>query len=444
MTTVNDAPDEAPQLGTPSSSAIDQHLKKSVGAIHTSGTLTLLQRKLANVLLFNAYDDLLGNNTHKLPVPILCTMLGWEASNDVQSLKDALRALAATTVEFNLTEEGKDKWQIMSMISFGEISGGVCSYRYDRGLAERLFDPAVYAMINLRIQREFNAGQALNLYENCVRYKNLEATGWWTLQFLREITGASSEYYDDFRRLNDRVIKECVKDINEVSDIELTPEFRRENRRVVEVKFKIRVKTPDEQTRGQQVIPGTSFKESVEKYTEIKALPIFTALREHGVSERLAIAWIRDEGEARMREVIAYVESIDGSKKIKSTGGYIRKLIEDGAQVGESAYKKKKREKSQASTTLDAELIAKETAENAKLAETNDAIWADFLSWPESEQQAIIAEIVLPDKPVRSSYERLGLESPFVKNILVVNLRKRQKAGQGSAEANPNPAVQKP
>ena len=33
-----------------------QSVKKNVAAIHVSGKLTLLQRKLSNVLLLNAYD----------------------------------------------------------------------------------------------------------------------------------------------------------------------------------------------------------------------------------------------------------------------------------------------------------------------------------------------------------------------------------------------------
>ncbi|MFN7052696.1 MAG: replication initiation protein, partial [Gemmobacter sp.] len=34
-------------------------VKKNVAAIHVSGKLTLLQRKLSNVLRLNAYDTLL-------------------------------------------------------------------------------------------------------------------------------------------------------------------------------------------------------------------------------------------------------------------------------------------------------------------------------------------------------------------------------------------------
>jgi Initiator Replication protein len=321
----------------------DQHLKKNVAAIHTSGSLTLLQRKLSNVLLFNAYDDLIAKRTHKIPLPILCAMIGWETSNNIDMLRDALRALASTTVEFNLREEGEDTWRVMSMISFGEIKGGFCTYRYDEELAEKLFDPTVYAMINLRIQRRFDAGQALNLYENCLRFKNTNSTGWWTLDFFRSLTGTQAAYYDQFMRLNDRVIKPCVKQINEVSDIHITPITERENRRVTKIKFEVREKTQEEKDKLPQSLPGLSFGESVDEYAEFKTLPVFKSLRDHGISERLAIAWIRDEGAERVESVIAYVETQDQNKKVKgSTAGYITTLIREKAEVKQTVYEQEK------------------------------------------------------------------------------------------------------
>ena len=42
-------------LNLPQALPPEQRLKKSVGAIHSSGNLTLVQRKLANVLLYAAY-----------------------------------------------------------------------------------------------------------------------------------------------------------------------------------------------------------------------------------------------------------------------------------------------------------------------------------------------------------------------------------------------------
>ena len=43
-------------------------VKKNVAAIHVSGKLTLLQRKLSNVLLLNAYDTLTSQARHQIEI----------------------------------------------------------------------------------------------------------------------------------------------------------------------------------------------------------------------------------------------------------------------------------------------------------------------------------------------------------------------------------------
>ena len=325
-------------------------LRKSVGAIHTSASLTLVQRKLANVLLYNAYDNLTKKRTHTIPLPILCTMMGWEASNRIEHLKDAMRALASTTVEFNLKEDGKETWRTMAMLSFGEIQGGTCTYRYDEYLAEKFFDPAIYAMINLGVQKCFDSGQALNLYENTVRFRNTKdgSTGYWSLPFLRSVIGATATYYDEFRRLNDRAIKPAIKQINEESDIMIDAEAKKAGKTVVSMRFLVRGKTPEEleaqaKRRKQTMLPGMSFIESVDAYQDLRETEAFKLLRKHGISERLAFAWIQERGQQAVMDLVTYTEERDSKSLIKTnTKTYLTHLVKSGAEVGQSEYDKEK------------------------------------------------------------------------------------------------------
>jgi hypothetical protein len=176
--------------------ATNEQFKKHVAAIHTSGELSLLERKTANVLLLNAYDALLTRRTHTLPVKHLCAMLGWDESNNIERLQEALRKLASTSIEFNMMEDGKHVWRVMAMLSYGDIEEGVCTYRYDEYLAERLYDPEMYATINIGVQRCFEGSYALTLYENCIRYKSVGSTGWLELERFRRIMGADAVLYD--------------------------------------------------------------------------------------------------------------------------------------------------------------------------------------------------------------------------------------------------------
>jgi hypothetical protein len=312
-----------------------QSVKKHVAAIHTSGELSLLERKMANVLLLNAYDELLTKRTHTIPVKLFAAMLGWDESHNTERLQSSLERLASTTVVFDLMGDGKESWAVVSMISFGEIKNGLCTYRYDEYLAEKMYDPEIYATINLGIQRQIKGGYSLTLYENCLRYKNVGSTGWWEISKFRKLIGAENEYYNDFRRLNSKVIKPSVEEINKSSDILVDPEFKRESRKVVAIRFTVK-----EVSQSKLLIKDQSVE-----INSVRETDFYKRLREHGIGDKLAIAWIRQDAE-KVSAIIDYVEEKDRKKEVKgSTAGYIRKLIEEGADVGVSQYKAEKEQK---------------------------------------------------------------------------------------------------
>jgi len=292
----------------------------------------LLERKMVNVLLLNAYDALLTRRTHTLPIKHLCAMLGWDESNNIERLQDVLRKLASTAVEFNMMEDGKEVWRVMSMLSYGEIKDGTCTYRYDEYLAERLYDPEIYATINIGIQRRFEGSYALTLYENCLRYKAVGSTGWWELNRFKKIVGASAPMYDEFKYLKRDVITKPVEEINRISDIQLVPEFQKQGRKVTAVRFL--VTDNPQQTLLQPMIQ--------DDHDAIRKSEIFKRLLEHGIGERLAILWILQD-EARAKSVIEYVEARAKKKQVKgSTAGYIRTLYESDAVVGKTPFEEKK------------------------------------------------------------------------------------------------------
>lgn len=321
----------APLKKAASSVVRSESIKKNVAAIHTSGELSLLERKLTNVLLLNAYEHLLTTRTHKLPVAILCGMVGFD-SNDVAVLKSALRSIVSTAIDFNVLEGGKEVWRTMSMLSFGEIREGVCTYRYDEYLAERLYDPEIYATINMAVQRRFESGYALTLYENCLRYKNVGSTGWWDIEKFRRVMGATAAIYDEFKYLKRDVITKPMEQVNRIADIRIEAEYRREARKISSVRFLVM-----ESTQQSLLKP-----EVLDRYAEVRNSMAYLKLREHGIGERLAISWVVND-EAHVNQVIEYVEDKDKKKQVKgSTAGYIRTLIEDGVEVKKSDYERKK------------------------------------------------------------------------------------------------------
>ena len=75
-------------------------LKKHVGAVHVKGRLSLLQRKISNVLLVNAYEQLPRRDVaeHEIRLATLAEAAGFD-SNHHALLRDALEALVSLKIK---------------------------------------------------------------------------------------------------------------------------------------------------------------------------------------------------------------------------------------------------------------------------------------------------------------------------------------------------------
>ncbi len=289
-------------------------VKKHVAAIHVSGKLTLLQRKLSNVLLLNAYDTLTSQQVHMIDARTLCLMIGYN-SNDMDTLKQSLRGLAETVAEWDmLDEKGQQEWGVSSLLSYARLKGGVCEYAYSPALASKLNDPKVFALINLNIQRRFTSGHALALYENCYRFVRTGSTGWWSLDLFRRLMGVEdSVYYAVYKQLNAKIIKPAVAEVNKTSNIVITPEIRKRGRAVTDIRFKI---SENPQLAILDLDDGAGVRKS-DVYSQLQVL---------GVSDRLARQWIAEHGEDHVRDKISYVAGQGG---VQNPVGYLTAALRD-------------------------------------------------------------------------------------------------------------------
>lgn len=290
-------------------------VKKHVAAIHVSGKLTLLQRKLSNVLLLNAYDSLTSQSTHRIDARTLCLMIGYN-SNDTDTLKAALRGLAETVAEWDMLDaDGQQEWGVSSLLAFARLKSGICEYAYSPALAEKLHDPKIFALINLNIQRRFTSGHALALYENCYRFVRTGSTGWWSLELFRRLMGvADSPYYDEFKHLNAKIIKPGVAEVNRTSNIIITPELQKMGRAVTGIRFLI---TENPQLSILDLDDGEGIRNS----------DTYARLRRLGVSDRLARQWIAEHGEALVLQKMDYVSGQEG---VRNPAGYLAKVLNEG------------------------------------------------------------------------------------------------------------------
>jgi hypothetical protein len=216
-------------------------VKKNVSAIHIGGKFSLLQRKFFNVLLSNSYDELLTKEQHQIKVREICDLAGCD-TNNTEVAKEVLRSLKNTEVTWNLLgdDDQEEEWGVSSMIAEAVIKRGMCTYAFSPSMRKKLYQPEMYARINLSIMSNFNRSYSLALYENTTRFRGIGTTGWRDLAFWRNVLGVEEGEYHLFKEFNKKVIKPAVKEVNSISDILLEPEYRRERRRVAFIRFNIK------------------------------------------------------------------------------------------------------------------------------------------------------------------------------------------------------------
>lgn len=266
--------------------------KKSVGKPSPSGlvvfgALSLLQRKLTNALLHHAQPDLMAKNGHEIGMGYLSELIGFN-SHDFIRFKEALHGLAHESVEWGLRRKAGliETWGILPVLAEVQIDGkaGICRYAYDPLLREKLYNLGVRATINLDIQKKFGSKYALALYENCVRCRDMGSIDWMGVETFRQMLGCDTQaHYQEFKHLNNLVIKPAIREVNETSDIEVTPEYKRQSRKVQSVRMKIADKRDLPPLKG-----GKAKAKPAEDAARISTMVDEVAVREKAAQDQAA------------------------------------------------------------------------------------------------------------------------------------------------------------
>jgi hypothetical protein len=318
-------------------------------------------------------------------------MLGFDSKN-TDALKRALLKIMSTPISFDLLHEGgKSDWDASPLIGYAGIKNGVCSYEYSEWLAQKLANPDIYTLININVQRQFSGGYALALYENCLRFKRTGSTGWISVETWRRLLGADASMYDEFKHFSGEVIKKAVQEINQVSNIIVTPEYKREARRVVQIRFLV-------EDNPQRSVYDGSEDEDQRAIRESDAFKRLTAL---GIGDRLAISWIQQEPERALQTAI-YVEERARKKQITGNpGGYARTVFEKGSSINNTSTPREDGRKKPEKEASRAKEIAGEEAADARVKRTSAAIKALSL-----DERRELAETYLADGGKGVTYQR--------------------------------------
>lgn len=230
-------------------------VRKAVEAIAInpkSGRITLLTRKLFNVLLYQAQRQGEALATYRAPLADIVATAEFD-SNDTNLIKEHLRKMLQTQVEWNSTsEDGSRRWGATNILSEAEIIEDKKSRRvwvewsYAPKIKKRLLEPDIYARLSLQFQSSLRSSAALGLYEICSRYAESPAhltmrNPWqWWRPVLTGIPDGSpdGDIYPEYKYFKRSVLKGAVSEVNAVTDLEVELIEHKDGRRITDIQFR--------------------------------------------------------------------------------------------------------------------------------------------------------------------------------------------------------------
>lgn len=304
------------------------HLRKAVEAIAIkprAGKLTLLSRKLFNVLLAKAQGQGLSEPVHRMQLSELCSIAQFE-SGDTELVKEHLRKMVSTTVEWSNGVKGSRRWGITTLIGGVELieNGQRCTveWTYSEQIKEKLLAPNVYTRLSLQFQNSFRSAAALALYEICVRY--VDSPGQLTmrmpwLEWRPTLTGTPDsdrdQVYSEYKYFKRDVLKPSVAEINALTQIEVELIEHKQGRSVADIQFAVRPK----QQAALEFDDNNLFDMSL--VSRMLAL---------GLSQPQAEKLYADNDEGQVRAALDYTEKrLRQKPPVENAAGYFRRALAD-------------------------------------------------------------------------------------------------------------------
>lgn len=245
-------------------------------SIHIQNEISLIQKKLWFELVYQAFPNMGKRQRYTISLKKLRELLGWnESTSNDKELKEALKGLNKTSVEWNIFgKDKKNRWQCFSLLSGCEIpeNSGLCIFEFSSFLEERFLEMGqeAYVKIDLIISKKFQSKYALSIYCLALDYLIVEkgySEKKFSIEELRKYLGIKEDEYKLTGHFNDRIIKPSEEEINKTSDVNIEIKPYKEGRKIAGYKFCMSLK------EGRA-------KEYLDKRNDVKQISIFEEIKQ--------------------------------------------------------------------------------------------------------------------------------------------------------------------
>jgi len=294
-------------LNDPRLTEITYEFRKNRGLVRASGVLTRVERKVLNILAWNAIHEIGMRTLHEISIKEAEDLLHDKSETTTggsqrKLLLDTLRSLKSIQLNLYYDSQGREddvtSTGILSDFQFKK-SDGKLIYGFNQITAALLSDAAFAAQLDIRLQAKMRTRYSLALMEIACSYLAEGATPMLPVDvWRRDFNVLDDPTYNEYRYFNAKIIQPSIREVRDIAKLDLTMETETAGRKVVAFRFVI--------ARCNDAEAGTLDSIGVQKS------PVWKRLTRIGVSPPVATeavirdpvhaAQVADETEKRFKE----------------------------------------------------------------------------------------------------------------------------------------------
>lgn len=310
-----------------------KYLWKHTAVIHISNDLSAIDRKVYNILLRSAYKRLKEEQMHTISMDDLLQELGHEEYKNYTFIKERIKHLVDTSLRFNiLGKDKKKKWEsAISLLASVHFVDGLIHYSFPKEISDNFAQPNIYAALNLHHQTKLSSKHSMALWEFCVEQldssnQRISKSKMIELEVLKELLGAKSESYQEFKAFNKHVLRKSIDEVNNETDLSISNEIVKQGRQVIGVVFEISKKTGSA-SKYEPTITNTELN-SRSQFIDERVANKAEAM---GIAQEALIPVLRDHDTAEVLKGLDTIhDKIKKGHKINNVIGYLMKVLEQG------------------------------------------------------------------------------------------------------------------
>ena len=393
-------------------------LLKPTGTVQIGNKFSLIERKLLNTIIWNSQrKNNFSSEEERITIREVFELIGMPKSKNEDAIKDALRVLAGTIIEWNYFAEDKSAaWKVCTFLASGGLEKGYVTYRLNPEIVHHINRPTLFAKIKLLIQTKFKKRDSLVLYEFLVDFLSRQKVDNLVLEDIpldkiTKLLGIDEEdsTYASFKFFNRDILKPSIQEINKQTDIDVSCKPIKKQRWVTGITFYVKRKD--------------SFQLFLPLQQEAPDNALVDLLIVKGIAPKKAAELVRDYDKERITENLALVAKAREEGKIKNAAAYLVKAIEEDYRpklTPEEHAKAEKAEKQRQEFATKEKAKAEQQSlqaeyEKFRYERVTLAMTKKTTEWLNEKKHALLKSA---NSVVRNSYKKSGDSSPVVANFL--------------------------